>query len=140
MVVTLDLQSSGGRHAESRLEQDTIAWLTTVQPTGQPDTVPVWFLWRDNVILIYSQPHTRKLKNLAQNANVSVVLDDTDGGGDVVRIEGIAKVASDQPAANDVPAYAEKYSRQIRRSFGTAEAFARDYAVPLIVTPTKIHA
>ncbi len=140
MVVTLDLQSSGGRHAESRLEQDTIAWLTTVRPTGQPDIVPVWFLWRDNGILIYSQPHTRKLKNLAQNANVSVVLDDTDGGGDVVRIEGTAKVASDHPAANDVPAYAEKYSRQIRRSFGTAEAFAQDYAVPLIVTPTKIHA
>ena len=91
MAITLDLQSRRGRHAESRLEQDTIAWLTTVRPTGQPDTVPVWFLWRDNAILIYSQPHTRKLKNLAQNANVSVVLDDTDGGGDVVRIEGTAK-------------------------------------------------
>ncbi|HEV8529298.1 MAG TPA: pyridoxamine 5'-phosphate oxidase family protein, partial [Actinomycetes bacterium] len=58
MAVTLDLQSRRGRHAESRLEQDTIAWLTTVRPTGQPDTVPVWFLWRDNAILIYSQPHT----------------------------------------------------------------------------------
>jgi PPOX class probable F420-dependent enzyme len=97
MAVTLDLQSRRGRHAESRLERDTIAWLTTVRPTGQPDTVPVWFLWRDNAILIYSQPHARKLKNLGQNANVSVVLDDTDGGGDVVRIEGTAKVASDHP-------------------------------------------
>ena len=140
MAVTLDLQSRRGRHAESRLERDPIAWLTTVRPTGQPDTVPVWFLWRDNAILIYSQPHTRKLRNLAQNASVSVVLDDTDGGGDVVRIEGTAKTASDHPAASDVPAYAEKYSMQIRRSFGTPERFARDYAVPLIVTPTRIHA
>jgi hypothetical protein len=56
------------------------------------------------------------------------VLDDTNGGGDVVRIEG-CKVASGHPAANGVPAYAEKYSRQIRRSFGTAEVFAQDYAV-----------
>jgi hypothetical protein len=39
-----------------------------------------------------------------------------------------------------VPAYAEKYNRQIRRSFGTPEGFAQDYTVPLIVTPTKIHA
>jgi len=139
MAVTLDSRSGRGRHAESRLERDPIAWLTTVRPTGQPDTVPVWFLWRDNAILIYSRPHTRKLKNLAENANVSVVLDDTDGGGDVVRIEGTAEVASDYPAANDVAAYSEKYTRQIRRSFGTAEAFARDYAVPLIVRPTKIH-
>src|SRR5215475_3139505 len=126
MAVTLDLQSRRGRHAESRLERDIIAWLTTVRPTGQPDTVPVWFLWRDNGILIYSQPDTRKLKNLAQNAKVSVVLDDTNGGGDVVRIEGTAKVASDYPAASDVPAYSEKYSRQIRRSFGTPEGFAQD--------------
>lgn len=140
MVVMLDLQSRRGRHAESRLQQDTIAWLTTVRPTGRPDTVPVWFLWRDNTVLIYSRPHTRKLKNLAQNAHVSIALDGTDGGGDVVRIEGTAEVAPDHPAASDVPAYAEKYSGQIRRSFGTPEAFAQDYAVPLIVTPTKIHA
>src|SRR5262245_32511280 len=139
MAVTLDLQWRRGRHAESRLERDPIAWLTTVRPTGQPDTVPVWFLWRDNAILIYSRPHTRKLRNLAQNASVSVVLDGTDGGGDVVRIEGAATVASDHLAANHVLAYSEKYSGQIRRSFGTPEAFARDYAVPLIVTPTKIH-
>jgi PPOX class probable F420-dependent enzyme len=140
VAVTLDLQSRRGRHAESRLETDAIAWLTTVRPSGRPDTVPVWFLWQDNAILIYSQPNTRKLKNLAQNAYVSVVLDNTGGGGDVIRIEGTAQIASDHPAASDVPAYAEKYSRQIRRSFGTPEGFAQDYAVPLIVTPTKLHA
>jgi PPOX class probable F420-dependent enzyme len=121
------------------LNTDPIAWLTTVRSSGQPDSVPVWFLWRDDEILIYSQPSQRKLKNLAENPRVSLVLDDTRGGGDVVRIEGRARTVDDHPAANDVPAYVRKYAPRIRSSFGTPKVFAQEYSVPIIVTPTRIH-
>ncbi len=140
MSATLDLSSHAGRHAADRLNTDLIAWLTTVRPSGQPDTVPVWFLWQDGGILIYSQPNRPKLRNIAGNSRVSLVLDDTDKGHDVVRIEGTAQVVDAQPAASEVKEYVRKYTSDIRSSFGTPGVFARSYSVPIVVTPTKIQA
>jgi Pyridoxamine 5'-phosphate oxidase len=46
-----------------------MAWLTTVRPDGQPVSVPVWFLMReDGTILLYSQPGTQKLRNIQPQA------------------------------------------------------------------------
>lgn len=140
MAATLDTSSARGRHAAHRLSTDLIAWLTTVRSSGQPDSVPVWFLWRDDGILIYSQPSRRKLRNLAGNPHVSLVLDGTDTGHDVVRIEGTAQVDTTQPPASEVEPYVTKYAGEIRSSFGTPAVFARSYSVPLVVSPTKIHA
>jgi PPOX class probable F420-dependent enzyme len=135
-----DPSTERGRHAESRLSQDHIGWLTTVRPSGQPDTVPVWFLWRSGEIWIYSRPNMLKLRNLEQNPRVSLVLDDTHGGQDVVRVEGMARVVEGNPAADQVPAYVEKYAERIRSGFGSPPAFASTYSVPVVVTPTRIHA
>lgn len=139
MAAALDLSSAAGRHAADRLNADLIAWLTTVQPNGQPDTVPVWFLWQDGRILVYSRPNRRKLRNIARNPRVSLVLDGSDSGHDVVRIEGTAQVVEAQPPASEVKEYVEKYAREIRASFGTPDVFARSYSVPINVAPTKIH-
>jgi hypothetical protein len=40
-----DTASEAGRRAEGRLREEGIAWLTTVRADGQPQSVPVWFLW-----------------------------------------------------------------------------------------------
>jgi hypothetical protein len=49
-----------------------MAWLTTVRPDGRPDSVPVWFLWRDDeTILVYSQSGKIKLRNISHNPRVS---------------------------------------------------------------------
>lgn len=139
MVTTVDTSTELGRHVDSRLRTDLIAWLTTVRPSGQPDTVPVWFIWSTGQIVLYSRPRTTKLRNLTHNPRVSVVLDDTHGGGDVVRIEGTAQAAPAHPAADKVPEYVSKYAERIRAiGYGTPEAFARSYSVPIVVTPTKI--
>ena len=34
---------------------DRIGWLTTVNPDGQPQSSPIWFLWADGEILVYSR-------------------------------------------------------------------------------------
>jgi PPOX class probable F420-dependent enzyme len=141
MKLTSDLPEADRERAESRLRSNLIAWLTTVRPDGQPVTVPVWFLLRDDeTILVYTRPEKQKLRNLSANPKVSFVLDVTDIGRNVVRLEGTARTADDQPPANEHPAYLAKYTERIGALFGTPEEFATLFSVPLIITPAKLHA
>jgi PPOX class probable F420-dependent enzyme len=134
----LDIPAEQRASVESRLTVDIIAWLTTVRPNGMPDTVPVWFVWKDQVFVIYSQPNKLKLRNLEHNPNVSLAIDDTKGGDDVVRFEGTAKVVQSQPASDQVPEYVQKYEPHIRRlGYGDPTAFAANFSVPVVITPTK---
>lgn len=136
--MTFEVPAERRARVESRLANDIIAWLTTVRPSGMPDTVPVWFLWKDDVFVIYSQPNKAKLRNLVHNSKVSVAIDDTKGGGDVVRFEGTATTVGDYPKSDQVPEYVQKYEPHIRRlGYGTPRAFAANFSVPILVTPTK---
>jgi PPOX class probable F420-dependent enzyme len=135
--VTLDTSTERGRHVAQRLREDVIAWLTTVRPSGQPDNVPVWFYWDGESILIYSRPDNTKVHNLAQNPRVSVALDNTNNGGDVIRIEGVAERVTDAPPATDVPAFVEKYGERIAYIGYDPAGFAAAYSAAIRVTPTK---
>jgi PPOX class probable F420-dependent enzyme len=103
-----------------------------------PDTVPVWFVWTGQALVIYSQPNKPKLRNLADRPKVSIALDDTKGGDDVVRFEATARVLANYPAADRVPEYVAKYEPHIRRlGYGDPVAFAATFSVPVEVTPVK---
>ena len=111
-----------------------------MRPDGQPVTVPVWFLLRDDeTILLYSGPQKEKLRNIAANPRVSFALDVTDIGRNIVRLEGTAGRARDQPPANEDPAYLTKYAKCMAAMFGTPEQFARLFSVVLIITPARLH-
>ena len=140
MKLTSDLQSADRERAESRLRSNLIAWLTTVRPDGQPVTVPVWFLLRDDeTILLYTKPEQAKLRNIAHNPKVSVALDVTDIGRNIVRLEGTAIQVHDQPPANGNSVYLAKYTERIAAMFGTPEEFAALFSAAIIITPAKLH-
>ena len=72
MNLTRHLPAERREHVEARLHSNLMAWLTTVRPDGQPDSVPVWFLVRDDeTILVYSQPKKIKLRNISENPRVT---------------------------------------------------------------------
>jgi len=140
MKLTSHLPSADRERVEGRLHSNLIAWLTTVRPDGQPVTVPVWFLLRDDeTILLYSRPEKGKLRNIAANPKVSLVLDVTDIGRNIVRLEGTARLAHGQPPAHQQPAYLAKYTERIGALFGTPEEFATLFSAAIIVTPAKLH-
>ena len=140
MEITSRLPAAARERVETRLRQNLMAWLTTVRPDGQPVSVPVWFLLReDGTILIYSQPGKQKLRNIAGNPKVCLGLDVTDIGRNIVRLEGTAQLADDVPPAHEQPAYVAKYIERIGMIFGTPERFAELFSVPLVVTPTRVH-
>jgi PPOX class probable F420-dependent enzyme len=139
MELMSHLPTGDRERVEARLRQNLMAWLTTVRPDGQPVSVLVWFLMReDATILLYSQPGKQKLRNIADNPKVSLGLDVTDIGRNIVRMEGIASVAHDQPPASQNLAYLAKYTERIGAMFGTPERFAELFSVAVIITPTKL--
>jgi PPOX class probable F420-dependent enzyme len=141
MGLTAELPSDRRARVDTRLRTNLMAWLTTVSPTGRPNSVPVWFLLRDDdSILIYSQPNKPKLRNLDTNPHVALGLDVTDIGRDIIRIEGTAVRSTNHPPADHVPEYVAKYTERIGAIFGTPEQFAEAFSEAIVITPSRIHA
>ncbi len=140
MKLTSQLPVPDRDRVERRLHHNLIAWLTTVRPDGQPVSVPVWFLLRDDeTILLYSQPETAKLRNITANPRVSLALDVTDIGRNIVRLEGTARQVHDLPAASEDPGYLAKYVERMAALFESPEEFARLFSVALIIAPSRLH-
>jgi PPOX class probable F420-dependent enzyme len=141
MKLTSHLPDDRRAHVEGRLRANLMAWLTTVRADGRPDSVPVWFLLRDDeTILMYSQAGKIKLRNISHNPRVSLGLDVTDLGRDIIRIEGTAEHIPGFPAADQVPEYVVKYAERIGANFGTASQFAAQFPEAVIITPHRLYA
>jgi nitroimidazol reductase NimA-like FMN-containing flavoprotein (pyridoxamine 5'-phosphate oxidase superfamily) len=56
----LDTTTETGARAERRLREEEIAWISTVRSDGQPQSVPIWFLWEGETFLICSPVYTRE--------------------------------------------------------------------------------
>lgn len=125
-------------HALGRLERDKVAWLTSVTPDGQPQTFPVWFLWEDGEILVYSLNVAKRNENIAANPKVALHLNDDGKGSDVVVIEGAARVDPDAPRARENGPFAAKYEAELRRMGWTAAEMSETYDVRIRVRPTRI--
>ena len=132
-----DTTTEAGKRAEARLKEEEVAWMTTVRSDGQPQTVPVWFLWDDEEFLIYSQPNRQKLRNITRNPRVGLNLNSNEQGDDVVRLEGTASIDEDAPLSSEVAPYVEKYRESIARIGYDVEGFARAYSVAVRVTPER---
>jgi PPOX class probable F420-dependent enzyme len=125
---------------EQRLRDDLVVWLTTVSEDGTPQPTPVWFLWDAGSVLIYSKPNTPKLRNIARRAGVSLNLNSSADGGDVVVLTGTAEVDPQAPPADQVAAYLAKYGAEIVNIGMTSDSFAREYSVALRVTVRRVRA
>ena len=126
--------------AAARLDSELIIWLTTVRPNGQPQASAVWFLLEDGEFLVYSKPGVAKVDNIDANPRVALNLDGNGVGGDIVTIEGQARIVPDQAPAHEVSAFVAKYAERIERNGWTPASFAADYSVPIRITPTRSRA
>jgi PPOX class probable F420-dependent enzyme len=139
VTLLAQLSDDGRQHAEGRLRTNQMAWLTTVSPSGRPESVPVWFLLReDESLLVYSRPGKPKLRNIRSNPHVALGLDATDIGRDVIRLAGLAQHDPTVPPAHLQPAYVAKYAERIAALFDTPERFGELFSAPVVVTLTRI--
>ena len=131
-----DPTTERGAHALARLATEKVAWLTTVTSAGQPQTMPIWFLWSDEELLVYSDRRARRNANMVANPKVSFHLTD-DAGGDIVVIEGEGRIDPDVPGVPDNPAYLAKYGSSIDATLGGPARMAETYSVAIRIRPTR---
>lgn len=127
-----------GARVARRLRDETIVWLTTVATDGTPQPNPVWFYWDGGSFLVYTLHDAARLRHIARDPRVSLNFDSVGRGGDIIVFTGEARVAPDEPSADQNPAYLAKYRTRIDGEFGGPAAFAARYSVPVRITPSKV--
>ena len=126
--------------AVRRLADDLIIWMTTVSRNRQPQTSPVWFLWRGDDCLVYSKSSGARERNLEANPKIALNLDGNGKGGAIVTLECEARIARELPPASEVSEYVAKYATLIDEYGWTPESFAGHYPLPIEIRPTKVRA
>ena len=107
-------------------------WLTTVDLNLTPQPRPVWFIWENDSVLIFSQAKAHKVAHIKKNPKVALHFN-TDETGDkhVIVFTGEASIDANCPPADQVDAYFEKYKQGISDLDMTPEEFSNEYSVAL---------
>lgn len=128
----IDWESSTGVALARRLEGDRHAWLTTVAASGTPYPSLIWFLWIGGEVIVYSQPETPKVRNIATRPRVSLHFDSDGSGGGVATLTGTATIDPAVVPAHKSAEYLARYEEWIIEDLGmTPESFASSYSVPI---------
>jgi PPOX class probable F420-dependent enzyme len=119
-----------------RLDREQVGWVTTVTAGGQPQSTPVWFVFRDDAVHLQSELHAAKVANVRANPKVSFHLNGN--VGDIVTIEGDAEVL-DESAPGVIDGYGAKYETDIREYLrSTLEKTIEEYPTPIRITARRV--
>lgn len=132
----LDPTDEQASKALERLQRERAGWLTTVAPDGTPKSSPIWFIWEDDEMYLYSRRSPR-VANIRQNPRVSFNLDGNLLGGEVVVFEGTAVIDEQAPPVHENERYLEKYGPVMNERDWSPEWFAENYPVFIRVQPTR---
>jgi PPOX class probable F420-dependent enzyme len=136
--LTAALARDNAAWAREHIEIDIVAWLTTVAPDGRPQSSVISFLRERGTILFYSEPDTAKLRNIAASPLVSFNLQ-SDGFGDhYLTIEGTAAIDLGVPPSDQHQAYYAKYLEPHAHWEMDPADVARDFSVPVRITPVRV--
>jgi PPOX class probable F420-dependent enzyme len=142
MSETFDI--SGAEHDKTRrmLQNDLIAWFTTVDSGGRPHAVPVWFMWHGGALVVFSEPQTVKVSHVRAGSSVLVHLQaGGEYGDDVVILSGRAEISA--RSAGEVlddfrDAYVAKYAGAIDDYGMPLEAVTEKYSTAIVFTPEHL--
>lgn len=124
--------------AEQRLVESRSYWLVTSSSAARPHALPVWGVWLPTTERFWCScsPNARKLRNLTENPQCAVAVDDT---VECVSVEGRGRVVDssrDGDAIDEmIVAYISKYWPD-PAVHADMEAFLRSHAI-IEVTPER---
>lgn len=135
-----ELEAEKAAWAREHLATDVVGWLTTVAPDGRVQTSAISFLWDGETILFYSKPDTPKLRNIAAHAQVSFNLNSDPYADHILVMEGSAAVDESVEPSDVHPAYAAKYHAPLAHWEMDEAQTAREFSVPVRITPSRVRA
>ncbi|CAA9573355.1 MAG: hypothetical protein AVDCRST_MAG33-2774 [uncultured Thermomicrobiales bacterium] len=128
-----------GAKVTRRVEEQTLAWLTTVASDGTPQPNPVWFLRDGDAFLIFSKPGQAKLANIARHPRVSLNLEATEDQEQITVFTGSAEVAGAASVGQDLlDRYAARYADRLPVIGMTRGQYEAAYTVVIRFTPDKL--
>lgn len=137
MSATIDPTTAAGARALERLATATTGWLTTVNPDGAPQSSPIWFVWEDDELRLYSWIRAPRNDNLRERPAVAFNLDTEEEGDAYVTMEGTARVdPSAGPASGDAP-FMAKYRGRIEGYGWTTDYYDATYPHVIRITPIR---
>jgi PPOX class probable F420-dependent enzyme len=119
------------------LLRESILWVTTVKPNGQPQTLPVWFIVDGDDLIIWSMKGARS-RNLETNPLVSAHISDDGRGSRVLSIEGTASIEPELGLPGDNSSYVDRYQGLIDEYEMTWDTYNSQYNIPVRIRPTKV--
>ena len=134
---TLDPDTEAGAAALQRLETELMGWMTTTDPDGQPQSSPIWFLWRDGEVVVYSRTRAPRNANVEANPRVAFNLNTDADGEAVVTMEGLARIDLGLPPCSEDRPFQAKHRHMLDRYGWTPEWHAGAYPVAIVITPTR---
>jgi PPOX class probable F420-dependent enzyme len=137
-LLTKALSRDDAGWAREHIEDDVVAWLTTIAPDGRPQSSVISFLHENGSILFYSQPDTLKLRNIEHSPKVSFHLQSDPYGDHYLVIEGTIAIDPSVPPSDVHPAYHAKYLEPHAHWGMDVADVARDFSVPLRITPRRV--
>jgi PPOX class probable F420-dependent enzyme len=123
--------------AEALLRDAAVAWLSTTSADRVPAIVPVWFVWDGESFLVFSKPHARKVRNMAENPRVMLAIGEPDDDFDVQLVEGRAQLLDAHTADLLPAALGDKYRRWLEGIGLDLAEFAATYSQPVRIVPTR---
>ena len=139
MGFTLDRSSAFEARVYDQLQHDPIVWITTVDPTGQPQPSPVWFMWDGaDKIMIYTKPDRPKVRNIKANPKVAIHFDSLARGEMIAIFTGPIVISDATPPVNELPGYAEKYHSLFVQLETNVDKMAAEYTTALVFTIEKL--
>jgi PPOX class probable F420-dependent enzyme len=110
------------------------AALTTLLPDGQPQTHMMWFAVDDEHVLINTEVHRQKYKNVQRDPRVTITAVNSENPYQFIEVRGtvVGEVRGDEARA-DIDALSNRYTGQ---DYGTTVKSER---VILRIEPAKLH-
>jgi PPOX class probable F420-dependent enzyme len=137
-----DASTPDGQRLTNLLHDTLLIWLTTVDETGIPHSLPLAFLWDEaqSTFLLYSMPESDRdhMRHLQHNPKVGLHFDFDMRSPNPIVLTGEVSLSTDDPPSDQVPAWVEKYQPLFSQMGITMQQAAAIAPVALRVRPLSM--
>ncbi|AQZ60967.1 PPOX class F420-dependent enzyme [[Actinomadura] parvosata subsp. kistnae] len=114
------------------LTRPLFAHLATIGPDGTPNVNPVWTIWDGEYLRFTTTTDRRKCRNVQQNPNVAVSINDPEKPYRYLEIRGVVERVEPDPSGTFFDVLAKRYGLAYEPPLGDAER-----RVVIVVKPTR---